>query len=82
MNLSRPTGGVAAAILFFFLNLNPHQGRSLREHVREFDFAGLFLIVSGLICVLLGFNQSESGCRSSLTHLLNPRKLIPSAFRG
>ncbi|RXW18730.1 hypothetical protein EST38_g7128 [Candolleomyces aberdarensis] len=46
--INLPTGGVAAGILFWFLNLNPHQGRTFREHVREFDFAGLFLIVAGL----------------------------------
>ena len=57
-----PTGGIAAAILFFFLNLNPHQGRSLTEHLQEFDFIGLFLIVSGIVILLLGFNQSETSC--------------------
>ena len=57
-----PTGGVAAALLFFFLNLNPHQGRTLKEHLNEFDFPGLFLIVSGVVLLLVGFNQSETSC--------------------
>jgi hypothetical protein len=58
-----PTGGVAAAILFFFLNLNPHQGRSFREHVSDFDFLGLGLIVSGVVCLLIGFNSGETNCK-------------------
>ncbi|KAH9483677.1 putative MFS-type transporter [Psilocybe cubensis] len=60
--INLPTGGVAAGILFFFLNLNPHQGRSFREHVADFDFLGLFLIVVGIVLVLLGFNESETSC--------------------
>ncbi|OCB88604.1 MFS general substrate transporter [Sanghuangporus baumii] len=55
-----PTGGLAAAILFFFLNLNPHHGRPLREHIAELDFLGLILVVSGVVCLLLGFNFSET----------------------
>lgn len=68
----RPTGGIAAVVLFFFLNLNPHQGRTFREHVADFDFVGLILIVGGLICLLLGFNESENGCTFSLPNLLFP----------
>ncbi|KAF9052922.1 MFS general substrate transporter [Panaeolus papilionaceus] len=55
-----PTGGVAAAILFFFLNLNPHQGRTLKQHAQEFDFVGLLLFVAGIVMLLLGFNESET----------------------
>ena len=57
-----PTGGVAAALLVFFLNLNPLQERSLKQHLNEFDFLGLFLIVSGVAILLVGFNQSETSC--------------------
>lgn len=57
--INLPTGVVAGAMLFFFLNLNPHQGRTFREHAADFDFVGLTLIVGGIICVLLGFNESE-----------------------
>ena len=53
---------MAAAILFFFLNLNPHKGRTLAQHVQEFDFIGLGLIVGGIICLLLGFNFGETSC--------------------
>ncbi|KAI0040909.1 MFS general substrate transporter [Auriscalpium vulgare] len=55
-----PTGGIAFAILFFFLNLNPHKGMTLRQHAAQFDFLGLFLLVSGVICMLIGFNNSET----------------------
>lgn len=59
----RPTGGVALAFLFFSLHLNkPKHGKTFREQVAVFDFLGLFLIVSGVICLLLGFNQSETSC--------------------
>ncbi|TEB26640.1 MFS general substrate transporter [Coprinellus micaceus] len=59
--INLPTGGVAAIVLFWFLNLNPHQGRTFRQHVADFDFVGLVLIVGGIICLLLGFNYSENG---------------------
>ncbi|KAJ7911081.1 major facilitator superfamily domain-containing protein [Mycena leptocephala] len=57
----RPTGGLAGLMLFFFLNLNPHHGKTLWEHAREFDFVGLFLFVGGVVCLLLGFSQSQNG---------------------
>ncbi|OJT06143.1 hypothetical protein TRAPUB_3078 [Trametes pubescens] len=55
-----PTGGVGFALLFFFLRLNPHQGKTFREHVQQFDFIGLALIIAGVVLLLLGFNFSES----------------------
>lgn len=58
--INLPTGGVAASMIFFSLNLNPHQGRTFREHVAEFDFIGLILVVGGIVCLLLGFNESET----------------------
>ncbi|KAG2357725.1 MFS general substrate transporter [Suillus spraguei] len=58
--INLPTGGLAGVILFFFLNLNPHQGRPFRDHVREFDFVGLFVIVTGVVCLLIGLNSSET----------------------
>jgi len=62
----RPTGGVAGVILFFFLNLNPHKGKTLRQHVNEFDFLGLALLMGGAVCVLIGLNSSETSCVSDL----------------
>jgi hypothetical protein len=58
----RPTGGIAGAILFFFLNLNPRQGMSLQEHLRQFDFLGLGLFITGVVCVLMGLNSGETNC--------------------
>ncbi|ETW79037.1 major facilitator superfamily [Heterobasidion irregulare TC 32-1] len=62
-----PTGGVALALLFFTLHLNPHHGKPFREHVREFDFVGLFLLIAAIVCLLLGFNQSEISWSSPST---------------
>ncbi|KAK0239988.1 major facilitator superfamily domain-containing protein [Armillaria nabsnona] len=68
--INLPTGGIAALILFFFLNLNPHPGRTLREHAREFDFMGLGLIVAGVVCLLIGFNFSEASWQAPKTIVL------------
>ncbi|KAJ6479031.1 MFS amino acid permease [Mycena sanguinolenta] len=57
----RPTGGIAWILLFVFLKLNPHDGKTLGDFVREFDFFGLFLLVAGVACLLLGFCQSQNG---------------------
>ncbi|KAF8485604.1 major facilitator superfamily domain-containing protein [Gautieria morchelliformis] len=65
--INLPTGGFAAAILFFFLNLNPRRGKSFSEHVNEFDFVGLFLIIAGVVCVLIGFNNSETSWSAPAT---------------
>ncbi|KAF8643906.1 hypothetical protein AX16_008922 [Volvariella volvacea WC 439] len=65
--INLPTGGVAVAILFFFLNLNPHQGRTLQQHLEEFDFIGLVLMVTGVVCLLIGFNASETSWDSAET---------------
>ncbi|KAF7354705.1 Membrane transporter [Mycena sanguinolenta] len=59
--INLPTGGLAGLLLFLFLNLNPHHGKTLAELLREFDFLGLFLFVGGIVCLLLGFNQSQNG---------------------
>ncbi|KAF7792981.1 hypothetical protein EIP86_004086 [Pleurotus ostreatoroseus] len=58
--INLPTGGVAFAILWFFLNLNPHHGKPFRQHVKEFDFLGFILIVGGVVAILIGFNFSET----------------------
>ncbi|KAG2111720.1 major facilitator superfamily domain-containing protein [Suillus discolor] len=65
--INLPTGGLAGILLFFFLNLNPHQGRPFRDHLRELDFVGLFVIVIGVICLLIGFNSSETTWQSGET---------------
>ncbi|KAJ6479024.1 MFS amino acid permease [Mycena sanguinolenta] len=59
--INLPTGGIAWILLFVFLKLNPHDGKTLGDFVREFDFFGLFLLVAGVACLLLGFCQSQNG---------------------
>jgi MFS family permease len=54
--INLPTGGAAALLLFFFLNLNPPEKRSVRDVMSDFDFIGLGLIVAGIVCVLIGFS--------------------------
>ncbi|KAG8974026.1 hypothetical protein FRC05_007942 [Tulasnella sp. 425] len=64
--INLPTGGVAAALLLR-LRLNPTPRKSLRSHIADFDFLGLFLIIGGVACLLVGFNQSESDWHSPAT---------------
>ncbi|KAI0044553.1 MFS general substrate transporter [Auriscalpium vulgare] len=63
--INLPIGGIAIGLLFFILHLNPHHGKTFREHVREFDFVGLLLIIFGVVCLLVGFNESETQCKTS-----------------
>ncbi|EIW85069.1 MFS general substrate transporter [Coniophora puteana RWD-64-598 SS2] len=65
--INLPTGGLAGALLFFFLNLNPTPHRPFKEHMREFDFIGLIVIVAGVVCLLIGFNSSETTWKSAET---------------
>jgi hypothetical protein len=70
--LNSPTGGVALVLLFFTLKLNPPKhGKTFRQHVADFDFFGLFLIVAGVVCLLLGFNQSETSCEYAATDFVS-----------
>lgn len=64
--INLPTGGVAAALLLR-LRLNPTPRKSLRSHIANFDFLGLFLIIGGVVCLLVGFNQSETSWQSPST---------------
>ncbi|KIM59170.1 hypothetical protein SCLCIDRAFT_1217953 [Scleroderma citrinum Foug A] len=65
--INLPTGGVAGAILFIFLNLNPHKGRPIREQVAELDLIGLFALVVGVVCLLIGFEFSETSWSDAKT---------------
>ncbi|KAI6005455.1 major facilitator superfamily domain-containing protein [Pisolithus albus] len=65
--INLPTGGVAAVILFIFLNLNPHQSRPIREQIAELDFVGLFSFVGGVVCLLLGFQFSQTSWSDAKT---------------
>ncbi|KIJ16713.1 hypothetical protein PAXINDRAFT_27707, partial [Paxillus involutus ATCC 200175] len=65
--ISRPTGGLAAVLLFVFLNVNPHPKRPLRDQVAELDFIGLFGLVAGAVCLLIGFNFGQTSWSDSKT---------------
>ncbi|KIK79861.1 hypothetical protein PAXRUDRAFT_16097 [Paxillus rubicundulus Ve08.2h10] len=65
--INLPTGGLAAVLLFIFLNLNPHQKRPFRDQVAELDFIGLFSLVAGVICLLIGFNFSQTSWSDAKT---------------
>jgi EmrB/QacA subfamily drug resistance transporter len=65
--INLPTGGVAGVILFYFLNLNPHKGMTLQQHLNEFDFLGLGLLIGGTVCVLIGLNSGETSWSSAET---------------
>ncbi|KAH9958274.1 MFS amino acid permease [Russula dissimulans] len=62
--INLPTGGAAGAILFVFLNLNPHHGMTLQQHLNEFDFIGLALLMAGAVCFLIGLNSGETSWSS------------------
>ncbi|KAH0826974.1 major facilitator superfamily domain-containing protein [Lanmaoa asiatica] len=57
--INLPIGGVAATLLFVFLNVHPPSKRPLRDQFAEFDFIGLFSLVAGVVCLLMGFNIGE-----------------------
>ncbi|KAF8608521.1 MFS general substrate transporter [Ceratobasidium sp. AG-I] len=61
-----PTGGLAALALIS-LRLNPTPRTSLSQQLAEFDFLGLFLIMSGVVLLLVGFNSGESEWNSAKT---------------
>jgi hypothetical protein len=45
---------------FEALYLNPPKRRTIRDVIREFDFAGLFLVVAGIVLILVGFSNAGS----------------------
>lgn len=57
--INLPTAGVAAVILLFCLNVPRKQGKTVKQHAREFDFIGLTLIVGGVASLLVGLNNGE-----------------------
>ncbi|KAJ5797861.1 Major facilitator superfamily domain general substrate transporter [Penicillium pulvis] len=55
--INLPIGGVAAGVLFFFFR-TPEQAksglaRSLKEKLKQFDYIGLAVLLTGLICFFL-----------------------------
>ena len=47
--------------------LNPVKQKTLQQHLAEFDFAGLLLIVAGVVLLLLGFNAGETDWAATRT---------------
>ncbi|KAF8843669.1 MFS general substrate transporter [Paxillus ammoniavirescens] len=68
--INLPTGGLAVVFLFVFLNVNPHQKRPLRDQVAELDFIGLFGLVAGTVCLLMGFNFGQTSWSDAKTIVL------------
>lgn len=59
--------------LFFFLHLNPTvHTKTFRQYVAEFDFFGLFLIIAGIVCFLIGFSESSTSCECLCLWLCSP----------
>ncbi|KAG0150995.1 hypothetical protein CROQUDRAFT_37503 [Cronartium quercuum f. sp. fusiforme G11] len=65
--LNLPIGICGAAILFFFLNLNPTPKQSFRSHLSTFDFLGLAIIISAVSLLLVGLTSGELDWRSPTT---------------
>ncbi|KAN0139534.1 Major facilitator superfamily domain containing protein [Lactarius tabidus] len=65
--INLPIGGFPGVVLFFFLNLNPHQGMSLQQHLSQFDFLGLTLFMSGIVCALIGLSSGQTNWSSAET---------------
>ncbi|KAK7036579.1 hypothetical protein VNI00_011512 [Paramarasmius palmivorus] len=51
--------GVVATGFFFPLKLNPLPRKTFAENLREFDFIGLTLIMTGVLCLLVGFQLGQ-----------------------
>lgn len=68
--INLPTGGFAFAILVTQLNLNPHKAVPLSILLKTFDFFGLFLIISGVVLLLVGFNFGETSFNNAPTIVL------------
>ncbi|THU92798.1 hypothetical protein K435DRAFT_905359, partial [Dendrothele bispora CBS 962.96] len=52
----------------FFFEGQPPPHKTLRQYVDEFDFLGLFLIMAGVICLLVGFLDSNQPlCKTLMT---------------
>lgn len=47
-------------MLFWFLHLNSVKRRTVSEVAKDFDFVGLFLLVSGIVLLLVGFQNADT----------------------
>lgn len=58
--INLPTGGLAGAVLFFFLKLNPTPKKSFSEVSKTFDYIGLVTLMGAVVCFLVGLNEGTS----------------------
>ncbi|GAA6062990.1 hypothetical protein JCM10212_004972 [Sporobolomyces blumeae] len=65
--INLPVGALAFAVLAYFLKLNPHNPPSASALIAEFDFLGLFLLITGLVILLFGFSSGETNWSSAET---------------
>ncbi|KZP30714.1 MFS general substrate transporter [Athelia psychrophila] len=65
--INLPTGGIAAAMLLFFLNLNPVEKKPFSHLMREFDFIGLGTIMAGVVLFLIGFANGAASWTAPAT---------------
>ncbi|TDL18128.1 MFS general substrate transporter [Rickenella mellea] len=57
--INLPTGAAAGLLLFFVLHTHPVERKTVRQVASTFDFFGHFLIISGIVCFLIGFSSSQ-----------------------
>lgn len=58
--INLPLSAITFLVVFFFLRVNQPTHSSFKEKFRTFDYLGLFLIVGGSVCILLGFSFASS----------------------
>ncbi|KAG6370084.1 MFS amino acid permease [Boletus reticuloceps] len=68
--INLPIGGIAGLLLFIFLNVHPPPKLPLRDQIAELDFIGLFSLIAGVACLLLGLNFGQESCQSPLTRTI------------
>lgn len=44
---------------------------TLQQHIKEFDFLGLALLMAGSVCFLVGLDSGETSCMSDLRRELS-----------
>ncbi|GAA5850767.1 hypothetical protein JCM8547_009084 [Rhodosporidiobolus lusitaniae] len=65
--INLPCAFFALVLLFLFLKLNPITPPKFSHFVSDFDFLGLFLLISGIILLLVGFTNGESSWSTAST---------------
>ncbi|KAM5542344.1 hypothetical protein V8D89_003803 [Ganoderma adspersum] len=58
--INLPVGGVLACAILIFLRLKPAPKKTFAEALHNFDFVGLFLVVAGIACLLVGLQLGKT----------------------